>query len=361
MSISVGTSCLSPSFLPATAVLEMTYECNHSCLFCSCPWYDKNNGFKKLKELSIKEWKETIKNLCEMGVCNIAFTGGEPLLKKGIEGLIEFSAGLNASHIETAGKELVKELKPPKLYLLTNGKVLTDDILKLCKKYAVNLSLSLPGIESFSWHTKNGEARNVLNWFYRAKDMGVTTTAGITVTKQNLYELYETISAALLNGADTILLNRFIPGGRGIEFAEKLSLDREDIAEMLTTAEKVLSSSGRKGSVGTELPKCAIGEEGFKHLTVGTRCSAALDFFVIDPSGYIRVCNHSPVRLNHLTQINELKINPYWKRFVMKDYLPEQCFNCNLNNTCDGGCREAAHIHRGCVDSMDPILSDLNR
>ena len=34
-----NTARLAPSFLPATAVLEMTYRCNHACLFCSCPWY----------------------------------------------------------------------------------------------------------------------------------------------------------------------------------------------------------------------------------------------------------------------------------------------------------------------------------
>ena len=33
------TRRLAPSFLPATAVLEMTYRCSHACLFCSCPWF----------------------------------------------------------------------------------------------------------------------------------------------------------------------------------------------------------------------------------------------------------------------------------------------------------------------------------
>ena len=37
-------SRLAPSFLPATAVLEMTYRCNHRCMFCSCPWEDPEGG-----------------------------------------------------------------------------------------------------------------------------------------------------------------------------------------------------------------------------------------------------------------------------------------------------------------------------
>ncbi len=57
--------------------------------------------------------------------------------------------------------------------------------------------------------------------------------------------------------------------------------------------------AGRTGSVGTELPLCLIDKDRYTHLNVGTRCSAAKGFFVIDPSGYARVCNHSPVRLNH--------------------------------------------------------------
>ena len=357
MSTDATLSRPAPSFLPATAVLEMTYRCNHACLFCSCPWFADGNGFDVRDEMSAADWIALIRRLCTMGVSNIAFTGGEPLLNEGIEEIIAAAAACTTEHVETEDGELVSRHAPPKLYLLSNGKAMRQDVLDLCKAHAINLSLSLPGLTTFARHTQGGDPESVLAWFRRAHEMGVTTTVGVTVTRLNLHELYETISQALLAGADTLLINRFLPGGRGLEHAAELSLDREAVQQMLDTAEEVLRTSNSGGSVGTELPKCVVDEGRYTHLTVGTRCSAALGFFVVGPSGYVRVCNHSPVRLEHVSKIEGLKTNPYWRTFVMKDYLPGECRGCPTMTTCDGGCREAAHIVGGAVDAPDPILT----
>lgn len=350
------TSRLAPSFLPSTAVLEMTYRCNHACLFCSCPWYAEGNGFDVRPEMTVAEWKEVIRKVCAMGATNLAFTGGEPLLKQGIEEIIGFAASCTTEHIKTENGALVSEFGPPKLYLLSNGKAMRTEILELCKRHGINLSLSLPGFITFTDHTQAGEARKILEWFRQAHDRGVTTTVGVTVTRKNLHELYETVGEALVAGADTLLMNRFLPGGRGIRYAKDLSLTRDEITQMLETAEEVLCTANRYGSVGTELPKCIVDPGRFKRLRVGTRCSAAIGFFVVDPSGYVRVCNHSPVRLNPFREIEKVKDHPYWKRFVMKDYLPRECGACREIGSCDGGCREAAHIVGGKLDSVDPVL-----
>lgn len=65
------------SLLPETAVLEMTYRCNHECLFCSCPWYA--NMIPRGRELDTAEWKALIREYAENGVTTFAFTGGDRL------------------------------------------------------------------------------------------------------------------------------------------------------------------------------------------------------------------------------------------------------------------------------------------
>ena len=325
--------------LPDVAVLELTYRCNHSCTFCSCPWFAPDSNFKELPELSIKQWKRIITRIVEAGVDRIAFTGGEPLLKEGYRELVAHAAGTRVRD---------QNNRAPALYLLSNGRLMSSSVLQMCKEYGVALSMSLPGLNTFHEHTRAGRAKDILKWFGEAHNLGVRTTAGITVTKQNLGELYETIGEALLAGADQILLNRFLPGGRGLMFERKLALGRQEIQEMLDTAEEVLRMAGRYGHVGTELPACVVGETSrFKQLQVGSRCAAAVDFFVIDPSGYVRVCNHSPIRLTHVSRLERLANNPYWKRFVTRTYLPKACQNCNLSSSCDAGCRESAHITCG--------------
>ena len=350
-------SCPAVSFLPTVAILEMTYACNHSCLFCSCPWEaSKSNGFVPTAELSVDEWKTVIDILCARGVTDLSFTGGEALLYKGLFEIIEYAATKTTTYIETKNGRLVREEKPPRLYLLSNGTSVTREILEFLRSHNVQLSMSLPGLTTLTEHTRAGSPDAILEKFRMAHEMGMHTVVNVTATKKNLHELYHTIAAAFLAGAQQLLINRFLPGGRGLSYERELLLNREEVVQMLDTAEEALTDAGRFGSVGTELPKCLVGEGKYKRLNIGTRCSAALGFFVIGPEGFVRVCNHSEKKLVHFRDIDQLLEHPYWQRFVFKDYLPKACAACPQVGDCDGGCREAAHICGGAVDSPDPLM-----
>ncbi len=351
------TSRLAPSFLPATGVLEMTYRCNHRCGFCSCPWYAASGAYQQRSELSVAEWQAVIDRLTRMGVCNLAFTGGEALLKEGIFDIIRHAARSTVEHIETREGVLVSEFKAPNLYLLSNGTTVTPETLAFCRDVGVQLSMSLPGLVTLREHTGIGDADAILGKFRAAKALGLKTVVNITVTRRNLPELYQTIAAAFLAGAQQLLLNRFLPGGRGLEHRDWV-LNAAEVLQMLDTAEEALTDAGRFGSVGTELPRCIVDPATYRRLTVGTRCSAAQGFFVVGPAGLVRVCNHSPVDLVHVSEIEKLKTDPYWRRFTQRDYLPKDCGGCALAAECDGGCREAAHVVGGAVDSPDPLMAE---
>jgi len=384
----MNTSLPAPSILPATAVLEMTSRCNHACLFCSCPWYEESGKWKvengkleqprlsaqdsaeggkdnfqlstfhfQLSEMPISEWKDLIAIYARAGVMNFSFTGGEALLKDGLAELIAFAAEVSARHIETVDGELRAWDAPPALNLLSNGKIVTDDTLDMCVKYNVALSLSLPGAETFEEHTRGGQnAEHVLATFRRAKEKGLSTTAGITVTAKNFHELANTIAISLIAGADRILLNRFMPGGRGLAHRD-LELTLDQVRQIPVIAEQVLRKANRYGHIGTELPRCLVNPNDTTHLKVGTQCSAATDFFVVGPTGMLRVCNHSPIDLVHWRDYDALRDHPYWRKFVHKNWTPAGCEGCSsLGHDCDGGCREAAHVCNGSPDAADPVF-----
>ncbi|MCL2624311.1 MAG: radical SAM protein, partial [Planctomycetaceae bacterium] len=272
--------------LPLTAVLEMTYRCNHACLFCSCPWFADN--FDVREEIGVGEWKAVIDELFARNIGDMAFTGGEPLLKDGLFDIIGHAVGLGVS-----------------THLLSNGRIMSDDVLRFCAEHKVQLSLSLPGLDTFQEHTgSDTNPHDVLEWLRKSHESGIATVAGITVTNRNLGELFETVAEALLAGADSILLNRFMPGGRGLQHRD-MELNTEQLNEMLDTVEDVLRTANRFGHVGTELPLCVIDPAKYENLKVGTRCSAAVGFFVIDPSGWVRVCNHSEHRLLHWRELDQ--------------------------------------------------------
>ncbi len=291
------------------------------------------------QELSIDEWQRLINELSAAGVRQFSFSGGEALLKEGCMELLGF-----ASERALVG-------------LLSNGRLVTEDVIRFCAERGIRLSVSMPGFNSYAANTDSDTSiKHILGIFTKAKILGCTTTVGIAVTKLNLPELYETISAALIAGADSLLLNRFLPGGRGLSHPELL-LSAKDVLRAADIAEEVLSRAKRHGTFGTEMPACLIDRSRYHYLNAMTGCSAATRFFVIGPNGMIRVCNHSPVEILHWTEWRRLTECEEWMHYVRHDYLPKECIGCGQARECLGGCREAARVFSGSPTNPDPLFA----
>ena len=203
---------------PQSAILELTYRCNHRCRFCSCPWEAPSCGYEKGTELTLEEWCRAIDRLQILGVKTISISGGEALLKDSLLDILGYIRSKGCFNTDVP------------IVLISNGLLMNEAFLEAFKKYNVHLSMSLPGLDTFEWHTGVDNASGVLHWFEEAKRLGVPTTVNVTVTKRNYHELYRTLAEGLLAGADTVLLNRFLPGGRGVlqKAAELLGLDLGD-------------------------------------------------------------------------------------------------------------------------------------
>ena len=157
-----------------------------------------------------------------------------------------------------------------------------------------------------------------------------------------------------------MLINRFLPGGRGLSFQNELALNRKQLNGMLDITEKVLALSNRYGQVGTEIPLCAIDfPEKYKRLGFGTRCAAAKDFFVIDPAGQVRTCNHSPRVVGNVFDDDIIQDKAYWSIFANSNYHPVMCQTCKSISLCDCGCREVANILHQSPDAIDDSLGHL--
>ena len=332
--------------LPQSVALELTYKCNHQCKFCSCPWDAPDSTYPKGEELSVHDWKKVVDILYSKGVELFSVSGGEALLKDGFEEILR--------HIRHEGDR--RGLDSP-IVLISNARKMTDDYLRLFKELNIHLSMSLPGYETFQEHTGVDNADGVLHWFQVAKSIGLNTTVNVTVTKKNYHELFRTLSLGLIYGAGSILLNRFLPGGRGLSFLNELRLTPAQVNGMLDTAEEVLSYANRQGNVGTEIPYCAIKDPSkYKHIHFGFQCAAAKGFFVIDPSGKIRACNHSPHIVGHIFGKPMIEDVDYWNLFAHSEYKPTICSSCTMVQMCDCGCREVANILYGNPREKDPSI-----
>ncbi len=330
--------------LPKIVILEMTYSCNHSCIFCSAPWSAVADTYKRGRELNLKEWFAVIDRLAKHGVRQITFSGGEALLNDGLLDIIEYAHSQRNFQFG----------------LITNGYNMSKTWLDVAKKYRMRVSMSMPGLTTFKTHTGVDNYENILGWFREANKMGITTTANITVTKRNLHELYETLAEVILAGASSVLINRFLAGGQGLRNMNELQLSIDEVNEMLDVAELVLGYGGIYGYTGTEIPLCVIKDRNkYKHLRIASKCGAARDFIAIDPAGYIRVCNHSTHRLGHILDDKIITNHMYWNKFIQRDFKPDYCKGCKDYNICDCGCREVANIITGDLRSVDPIINQL--
>lgn len=332
--------------LPISVALELTYKCNHQCKFCSCPWDAPHSAYPKGEELSVRDWMRAVDILYSKGVESFSVSGGEVLLKEGFETILRY--------IRNEGNERGLDLP---IVLISNARKMTEEYLHLFKELNVHLSMSLPGYETFQEHTGVNNADGVLHWFQVAKSIGMKTTLNVTVTKKNYDELFQTISLGLINGAEDVLLNRFLPGGRGLKYMNELRLSPEQVKGMLETAEEVLSYANKHGHVGTEIPFCSINDvQKYKHIHVGYKCAAAKGFFVIDPAGNIRTCNHSPRIVGHVFGKPMIEDADYWNMFAKSDYSPAMCSGCKMIKACDCGCREVANILHGSPKDKDSSI-----
>lgn len=73
---------------PIMLCLETTYACTCKCVFCD---RYKEGARRKKEELSLEEIKDLINQSYKLGVRIIYLSGGEPLLKKGILDVMEYS------------------------------------------------------------------------------------------------------------------------------------------------------------------------------------------------------------------------------------------------------------------------------
>lgn len=260
--------------LPKHATFEMTYACNHACLFCYCPWHV--NPLMYNREMSIGGWKEAARELVEKGgVDRITLSGGEPLLKDGLRELIIFLQTLAA---------------PPQVELYTNGALLTDEWLDFLAIRRVRLALSLPALRAMPRLTGSfTTGRDILALIERATRRGIETVVGITATALAFSKLRRITASAFLAGATAAQIVPVMNAGRG-RFNPSLYLTPKQVAALPKIAAGLSRLFKKKVSTGNETAcECLSG---------GTyrwkeSCPAGKGFFVVSPAGWLRPCFYS--------------------------------------------------------------------
>jgi len=138
--------------------ISVTDRCNFRCSYCMP--LDKYEWINRREILTFEEITRLARLFVGMGVEEIRLTGGEPLLRHGLENLV----------IQLAGIKEVKDLS-----LTTNASLLREKAEALAKAglKRINVSLDTVNPEKFQVMTRRNDLANVLEGLFAAKRLGL--------------------------------------------------------------------------------------------------------------------------------------------------------------------------------------------
>lgn len=199
--------------------LELTRACNLKCIHCL-----NNSGIKQKDELTKEDLLNLIKKFSSLGVQEIRFTGGEPLLFNGIYDLIKFATeeGICTS-------------------LGTNGTLITKDVAKKLKESGLKkVVVSIDGNKKT--HDKIRGKKNyqkAMNGLKYLQKNGINVRVNSVIMKSNMEDVIK-LAKKMSRKKITIFIRRFISSGRGKELENNM-LNKNDYDHVRNKLQKELT------------------------------------------------------------------------------------------------------------------------
>jgi len=205
--------------------ISVTDRCNFRCTYCMPKEvFDQNYPYLAHKELlSFEEITRLTSIFTTLGVEKIRLTGGEPLLRKNLEVLIEMLA-----KIQTA------EGKPLDLTLTTNGSILRKKAVALKATGLQRLTVSLDGLDDVIFKKMNDvnfPVADVLDGITAAQEAGFENIKVNMVVKKGTNDHEIVAMAKHFKGSGVIL--------RFIEFMDVGSSNGWNMEQVLPSKEVI--------------------------------------------------------------------------------------------------------------------------
>lgn len=319
--------------LPYHLVWITTNACNARCLHCSTA------AAKRLpNELSTDEVKSLFTHLADIGIFDVAISGGEPLVRQDIYEIIEFITGLGI-----------------KVGIGSNGSLITKQTAFRLKEIHVDrLQISIDGTEEI-----HDQVRRWNGLFNRAKqaiqnsiEAGLNTHVCLTLHKLNYAVMEDVIDTCANWGVKRFNMSRFIPTGRG---TNDLDLPKEIWKEIIFEYETIKKKYSGTMELTTHLSQSILVNPELYNCGGFIGCQAGIGQGCIDSNGDIRPCVMLPIVIGN---VREKLFEDIWKSSQLINSLKSRntlkgfCSMCDKKEQC-GGCRAVAYSYSGDVFETD--------
>lgn len=186
---------------PGLLMLHLLGRCNLECLHC----YMGGSPHRR-EELPIEFVLRAILECEPLGIGTIVVTGGEPLLYRGLDRVLEAAAGVPGVHTR----------------LCSNGTLLTRAQAARLRTFRLRINVSIDGPPEAHDHFRNrsGAFRASERGVREAVDAGIPVTIISTISQDNLASLEFLVDWAAEMGADEFFAQPLLNLGRGERIAD---------------------------------------------------------------------------------------------------------------------------------------------
>ncbi len=343
---------------PFLVVWDITRGCNLKCQHCY-----SSSGVRSSDELPKDKVIDIIDELERAGVVAIAFSGGEPLMRKDFFEIAKYASKKNIY-----------------VAMATNGTLIDRKIASKIKLAGIKyVEISIDGATPLTHDTFRGVEgawERAVEGIQNCVKEGIMTAMATTITKNNYNEIGKIIDFAEKLGVKRFLEFNFIPTGRGrftcasdltpeereyiLTYLYKRSKDskieifstapqyaRIAMQSIMRQGEGDMSFSFYGGHVSGEILKLAEFISG---------CGAGRLYCAISAEGKVTPCVFLPIEAGDL---RKERFEDIWKNSKIlqmlrtRNNLKGNCSVCEYKYVC-GGCRSRAYGYYGDVNESDP-------
>lgn len=326
--------------MPLWLVIELTYKCPLKCPWCSNP-VDFN---RYRNELTTEEWKDVLREGRRLGSLQLGFTGGEPMLRRDLE-------------------ELVEEADRLGYYtnLITSGVGLNEKRLRALKKAGLKqiqlsiqacdqeLNEKLVGLDVFAH--KIAIARTI-------KAEGFPMVLNVPVSRYNIEQTTAFIDLAADLGVEYVEFANLQYYNWALLNRAELLPTREQLARSEAEVKAARERLGKKLTIYYVVPdyhdtrpKACMNGWGSIHLTIAPDGTA----LPCQEARLIKGIEFPNVREHGLDWI--WTRSPAFNQFRGESWMKEPCRSCSEKEKDFGGCRCQAYLMTGDAANTDPVCA----
>lgn len=303
--------------------IEVTQKCPLNCIHCS-----SEANITKTAELSYNIVSRLIKEAADIGVQEITFSGGEPLIWPYISSMIDHCNSFKMRPVVyTSGNPII------------DGSSLIN-LQELSKVSKVTISI-------FGSTANSHEAITRIRGSFEKSICAIKaisssfTSVGIhfVAMKPNWMEIEAVVKLANALSVDSVSVLRFVPHGRG-SMVDYYNLSKTELKSLRNSIIKLREKS--KAYIRTGSPFNIL------LLNRNVLCTAGIDRLIIDPNGKIYPCDAFK-NINfkgNLGSIIENSLDDIWNgsdylnkvRKLISEGLGPECSKCGNKIICKGGC-----------------------